>query len=212
MADQGTRRAYDELKQRGLKLDMSRGKPAPEQLALSAELLGGGSTTFAPSDGTDTRNYGGVLGLPEARALFGSLLDLPAAQVVVDGNSSLALMHDVIVYALLHGVPGPSAVEGAGADLVFVSGARLRSPLLDLRVARHPDDRRADGRARPRPRDGTAAGRRGRQHQGHVVRAQVQEPERHRVRRRRGRGAREHEDGGARLSCCSGTTRIVCTT
>src|SRR3954447_10698440 len=93
------------LKQRGLKLDMSRGNPAPEQLALSAGLLAGLEDARA-SDGTDVRNYGGVLGLPEARSLFGSLLDVPAKQVVVDGNSSLALMHDTIVFALLYGVPG----------------------------------------------------------------------------------------------------------
>jgi DNA-binding transcriptional MocR family regulator len=106
MTSEQTRRQYDELKQLGLKLDMSRGKPAPEQLALSAELLTTGVEDFRASDGTDTRNYGGVLGLPEARALFGSILELPPAQVVVDGNSSLALMHDVIVFSLLHGVPG----------------------------------------------------------------------------------------------------------
>jgi DNA-binding transcriptional MocR family regulator len=106
MSVEETRRQYEQLKQLGLKLDMSRGKPAPEQLALSAALLTTGLDDFRASDGTDTRNYGGVLGLPEARALFGSLLDVPPAQVVVEGNSSLALMHDVIVFSLLHGVPG----------------------------------------------------------------------------------------------------------
>lgn len=96
---------YDAFKQRGLKLDMSRGKPAPEQLDLSNALLGA-LGDFKAADGTDTRNYGGAIGLPEARALFGSLLDVPAAQVVVDSNASLSLMHDVIVYSLLHGVAG----------------------------------------------------------------------------------------------------------
>jgi DNA-binding transcriptional MocR family regulator len=100
-----TRQQYEELGRRGLKLDMSRGKPAPEQLDLSAKLLGG-IDDFRAADGTDTRNYGGVLGLPEARELFASLLDLSASQVVVDGNASLALMHDVLVFASLHGVPG----------------------------------------------------------------------------------------------------------
>lgn len=101
-----TRQRYEELKQLGLKLDMSRGKPSPEQLALSTALLSQGIDDFLAADGTDTRNYGGVLGLPEARALFASLLDVDAAQVVVDGNSSLALMHDVVSFALLHGFPG----------------------------------------------------------------------------------------------------------
>jgi DNA-binding transcriptional MocR family regulator len=96
---------YDAFKQRGLKLDMSRGKPAPEQLDLSMELLQG-MDGYKAQDGTDTRNYGGAAGLPEARALIGSLLDIPAAQVVVDGNASLALMHDTVAYGLLYGMGG----------------------------------------------------------------------------------------------------------
>jgi DNA-binding transcriptional MocR family regulator len=105
MTDQAVRRAYDEFKQRGMKLDMSRGKPSPEQLDLSESLLGP-LEDWKAADGTDARNYSLVLGLPEARAFFGSLLEVPASQVVAEGNSSLALMHDVIVYALLHGLPG----------------------------------------------------------------------------------------------------------
>ena len=96
---------YDDFKQRGLKLDMSRGKPAPEQLDLSNALLGA-LPGFVAADGLDARNYGLGTGLPEARALFGELLGVPAAQVVVDSSASLSLMHDVIVYALLGGVPG----------------------------------------------------------------------------------------------------------
>jgi DNA-binding transcriptional MocR family regulator len=96
---------YDSFKKLGLNLDMSRGKPSPEQLDLSNALLGnmGG---FKAADGTDTRNYGGAVGLAEARTLFASLLDVPAAQVVVDSSASLSLMHDVIVYGMLHGMPG----------------------------------------------------------------------------------------------------------
>jgi DNA-binding transcriptional MocR family regulator len=99
------RQQYEAFRQLGLKLDMSRGKPAPEQLDLSNTLLGA-LGDWRAADGSDVRNYGGPLGLPEARALFGELLDVPAAQVAVDGNASLALMHDAIAYALLHGVPG----------------------------------------------------------------------------------------------------------
>jgi DNA-binding transcriptional MocR family regulator len=94
---------YNEFKKQGLKLDMSRGKPSPEQLDLSNALLGAMEGHKA-GDGADTRNYGGPIGLPEARALFGSLLDVPAAQVVVDGGASLALMHDVIVFGMLYGM------------------------------------------------------------------------------------------------------------
>ena len=96
---------YQAFKQLGLKLEMSRGKPAPEQLDLSNALTEA-LPTYKAADGTDARNYGGTIGLPEARALFGQLLDVPAAQVVVDSSSSLSLMHDVIVYSLLNGVPG----------------------------------------------------------------------------------------------------------
>ena len=102
---QAAQAQYDAFKQRGLKLDMSRGKPAPEQLDLNNALLDA-LPGYTAADGTDCRNYGGGIGLPEARALFGSLLGVPAAQVVVDSSASLSLMHDVIVYALLNGVPG----------------------------------------------------------------------------------------------------------
>ncbi|HEY0060902.1 MAG TPA: aminotransferase class I/II-fold pyridoxal phosphate-dependent enzyme [Telluria sp.] len=96
---------YQAFKQRGLKLDMSRGKPAPEQLDLSDALMAP-LADYRAADGSDCRNYGLGIGLPEARALFSELLGVPAAQVVVDSSASLSLMHDVIVYALLNGVPG----------------------------------------------------------------------------------------------------------
>ncbi|MFA9218529.1 MAG: aminotransferase class I/II-fold pyridoxal phosphate-dependent enzyme [Sphingomonadaceae bacterium] len=104
-ADSSVQQQYDAFKQLGLKLDMSRGKPAPEQLDLSNQLMAA-LPGYQAADGTDCRNYGGTIGIPEARALFGQLLDVPAAQVVVDSSASLSLMHDVIIYALLNGVPG----------------------------------------------------------------------------------------------------------
>jgi DNA-binding transcriptional MocR family regulator len=113
VTDEAARREYEEFKQRGMKLDMSRGKPAPEQLDLSEPLLGA-IDGFTAADGTDARNYSLVLGLPEARALFGSILEVPAAQVVAEGNSSLALMHDVIVYALLRGIGGQKPWKDQG--------------------------------------------------------------------------------------------------
>ena len=103
---QDVERRYQEFKAKGLKLDMTRGKPSAEQLSLAAALfvnLGAGD--FAASDGTDTRNYGGVDGLPEMKALFADLLETSPSQVIIGGNSSLQLMHDAIVRAVLHGVP-----------------------------------------------------------------------------------------------------------
>lgn len=105
MTSQDIPAQFEAFRQLALKLDMSRGKPAPEQLDLSNALqqqLDG----FEAADGTDTRNYGIASGLPEARSLFASLLEVPAAQVVVEGNASLALMHDTIVFCLLYGIAG----------------------------------------------------------------------------------------------------------
>lgn len=104
---------YDAFKAQGLKLDMTRGKPANAQLDLAQSLLTIlGEKDFSAADGTDTRNYGGLDGLPELKAIFGEMLSVPAAQVILGGNSSLTMMHDTIVRALTHGVPGSSTAWG----------------------------------------------------------------------------------------------------
>jgi DNA-binding transcriptional MocR family regulator len=88
-----------------LKLDLTRGKPSPEQLDLSNALLAlPGNKSFNAADGTDVRNYGGLQGLTEARALFTGLLGVPVEQIVLGNNASLALMHDTIMFALLKGM------------------------------------------------------------------------------------------------------------
>ncbi|MGA4848761.1 aminotransferase class I/II-fold pyridoxal phosphate-dependent enzyme [Streptomyces sp. G5(2025)] len=103
------RKDYAELAARGLSLDLTRGKPAPEQLDLSEDLLSlpGGRHTAA--DGTDVRNYGGLQGLPELREIFAELLQVPAAQLLALGNSSLELMHDCLVHAFLGVLPGATS-------------------------------------------------------------------------------------------------------
>ena len=80
----------------GLKLDLTRGKPAIEQLALADGLDGILQGNYLASDGTDTRNYGGLTGLPEARNLGAEWLGLPQEEVIVSGNSSLSLMYQVL--------------------------------------------------------------------------------------------------------------------
>ena len=96
--------SYDGLKSKRLKLDLTRGKPSPAQLALSVEMLGlPGSKDFMAEGATDCRNYGGLQGLPEVRRLFSGIVGAPADQIVAANNSSLALMHDTVVYALLKG-------------------------------------------------------------------------------------------------------------
>ena len=96
------RAAYDALLEKGLKLDLTRGKPAPAQLDLSNELLAlpRGHTD---AGGTDVRNYGGLQGIAELREVFAELLGVDSANVVAGGNSSLSMMHDTLVDLLLHG-------------------------------------------------------------------------------------------------------------
>ena len=97
---------YQEFTKLNLKLDMSRGKPSPEQLDLSLSMLNKTDVQDQiTSNGIDCRNYGIQLGLPEVREFFAPLLEVPTNQVVVEGNSSLSLMHDAIVFALLYGTP-----------------------------------------------------------------------------------------------------------
>ncbi|MEV4367847.1 aminotransferase class I/II-fold pyridoxal phosphate-dependent enzyme [Nonomuraea sp. NPDC049637] len=96
---------YAALVQRGLSLDLTRGKPSPRQLDLSDDMLKL-PTSVKAADGTDGRNYGNLQGLPELREIFAPLVQVPAGQLVVGGNSSLTLMHDTIVHALLSKVPG----------------------------------------------------------------------------------------------------------
>jgi DNA-binding transcriptional MocR family regulator len=120
------RGAYDAFKTRGLKLDMTRGKPAPEQLDLANGLLGlPGNGDYFSDAREDGRNYGGVQGLAEVRALFSPMMGAPADQIVVGDNASLSMMHDSIVWALLKGVPGsvrPWAKEDGIAFLCPVPG------------------------------------------------------------------------------------------
>ncbi len=95
---------YAALQGQGLKLDLTRGKPGADQLDLSEGLLGL-PTSHVDASGTDVRNYGGLDGLPAMRQIFADLLGVDVANVVAGGNSSLTMMHQVIVAMLLHGGP-----------------------------------------------------------------------------------------------------------
>jgi DNA-binding transcriptional MocR family regulator len=99
-------RNYADLQAKALRLDLTRGKPSPEQLDLSNALLslpGDGRDAYRDGDGTDTRNYGGLHGLPELRAIFGQILGIPVPNLIAGNNASLEFMHDVLVYSMLHG-------------------------------------------------------------------------------------------------------------
>ena len=108
---------YAELQDKKLHLDLTRGKPSPEQLDLSNGLLSlPGADDYRDGDGTDVRNYGGLHGLPELRAVFGELLGIPVPNLIAGNNASLELMHDTVVFSLLHGTvdsPRPWSAEPA---------------------------------------------------------------------------------------------------
>ena len=109
--------AYDALVARGLSLDLTRGKPSSAQLDLSDGLLGLPSTTRDAS-GTDIRNYGGLAGITEIRSMFAELLTIDIEQIVAQGNSSLALMREVLTFLMLKG-----AIDGdpwAGQQVKFL--------------------------------------------------------------------------------------------
>lgn len=96
---------FESFASRGLKLDLTRGKPSPEQLDLSERLLA------LPGEGdhlagtTDVRNYGGGAGLPELRSIFAELLGVETARLVAQDNASLSIMYDLLSFAMLFGTP-----------------------------------------------------------------------------------------------------------
>ena len=100
--------AYREMEQQGLHLDLSRGKPSPEQLELSRKMLDevNSGSVLDSVDGTDCRNYGGLDGIPEAKALLAGMVGCRPEQVIVGGNSSLTLMFDILSHAMIDGLLG----------------------------------------------------------------------------------------------------------
>lgn len=112
---------YEAFRARGLKLDMTRGKPSPEQLDLAEGMLAlPGNRDHLAESGEDARNYGGLQGLPEARALFTEMMGAPADRIVLGNNSSLALMHDCIAWAMLRGVPGSERPWSREDEIAFI--------------------------------------------------------------------------------------------
>ncbi len=97
---------FGEYKAKGLKLDMSRGKPSPDQLDLSMEMMDHYGNEYVSENGTDCRNYGLLDGIPEAKAIFSEMLEVSSDQIIIGGNSSLQLMYDFVIRALQLGVLG----------------------------------------------------------------------------------------------------------
>ena len=112
---------YDALKKGDKKLDMSRGKPNPAQLDLSMAMLAQSPFELITTrKGTDVRNYGELAGVDECKELFADLLGLKQENIIMGGQSSLNLMYDSIVRALLLGVYGGSKPWGQQGQLKFL--------------------------------------------------------------------------------------------
>ena len=112
---------YEKVKVCGLKLDMSRGKPDPTQLNLSMDMLAQNPYDLIYSrKGTDVRNYGELAGVDEAKELFGEILGVPMQNVIMGGQSSLCLMYDCFIKALVLGVCGGSKPWGQQGHLRFL--------------------------------------------------------------------------------------------
>ena len=99
---------FEQVKARGLKLDMSRGKPSKAQLDLSNDMMDvlTAEDGYLDVNGTDIRNYGGLDGIPEAKKLMADFSGNRAEDMIVLGNSSLNIMFDSICRSFTHGVMG----------------------------------------------------------------------------------------------------------
>ena len=99
---------YREFQGKNLTLDMSRGKPSAEQLDLSMGMMDvrSSDSDLTCEDGTDCRNYGGLDGISEAKELLADMIEVPADNIIIYGNSSLNVMYDTISRSMTHGVMG----------------------------------------------------------------------------------------------------------
>lgn len=111
---------YEAIKAKKLNLDLTRGKPSSEQLDLSDALDGILQGNYKAADGTDTRNYGGLDGLPEAKQLGANIMGVDAANVLVGGNSSLTLMFQVALTAYLFGLKDAASAWKNEGEVKFL--------------------------------------------------------------------------------------------
>lgn len=115
-------RLYDGCKARGLKLNMARGKPGAEQLAISMPMLDllGSSSSCLAADGVDCRNYGELSGIVDAKKLFAEYMGVAEDEIFIGGSSSLALMYDAIARAVLKGVVDSRRPWGECGTIKFI--------------------------------------------------------------------------------------------
>ena len=99
---------FEDVKGKGLKLDMSRGKPSKAQLDLSMGMMDvlNGDSDLVCEEGVDCRNYGVIDGIKEAKQLFADMMEVPKDNIIIFGNSSLNVMYDTVARAMTHGIMG----------------------------------------------------------------------------------------------------------
>jgi len=94
---------FEEIKARGLSIDITRGKPDSCQLDLSNELL---KMDVEPFDGdVDLRNYGEPFGISDARQLGADVLNAPKENIITGEQSSLLLSYQMILAKYLFDNP-----------------------------------------------------------------------------------------------------------
>lgn len=111
---------YNTIKSAGLSLDLTRGKPSADQLALSDALDGILAGNYRGADGTDVRNYGGLDGIPETKALFAKAMGVDPQQILIGGNSSLTLMYQSVAFAHQLGLTGPDSAWNKNSTVKFL--------------------------------------------------------------------------------------------
>lgn len=128
------RKEYEIIKAKGLKLDMSRGKPGADQLDISMPILDeiNSKSNIKSIDGTDCRNYGVLDGIPELKALYAELLDVKPENIIVCGNSSLNIMYDYISQCMTHGAgSAPWLLQGKIKFACLVPGYDRHFSILE---------------------------------------------------------------------------------
>jgi DNA-binding transcriptional MocR family regulator len=112
---------YREFQKHRITLDMTRGKPCPEQLDLSLGMLEGDTgKAYRTKEGLDCRNYGGLDGIPEAKMLFSEYMEVEPPELIVGGNSSLNMMHDTILRGIVKGMMEGAAPWGQLPKVKFL--------------------------------------------------------------------------------------------
>lgn len=99
---------FEEAKAKGLKLDMSRGKPSITQLDMGMSIFDSlnAKSDMKSSEGIDVRNYGVLDGLQEAKQMMADIMGVNPENVIVCGNASLTIMYDTVSRSMTHGVMG----------------------------------------------------------------------------------------------------------